>query len=144
MASSSSSSKPFTNKTITIRLDESNFLLWKQQILFAVESLGLISHIDGTISIPPHVVDDEKGIKVPNPDYLFYKQEDSALCSWLLASISPSILSSLVGCKTAVDIWKKVQQAYSTSSTTKLMHLHCSLRNIRKRDQSMKEYLGQI
>ncbi|GMJ16060.1 hypothetical protein HRI_005275200 [Hibiscus trionum] len=99
-----SSSKPFTNKTITIRLDESNFLLRKQQILFAIESLGLVNHIDETISIPPQVIVNEKREKVPNPDYAFYKQEDNALCSWLLASISPSILPSLVSCKTSLDI----------------------------------------
>ncbi|GMJ04572.1 hypothetical protein HRI_004126400 [Hibiscus trionum] len=111
-SSTMSSSKHFTNKIITIRLDESNFLLWKQQILFAIESLRLVSHVDGTISIPAQVVVIEKGERVLNLDYAFYKQEDSALCSRLLSSIIPSILSSLVGCKTALDIWEKLQQAF--------------------------------
>ncbi|KAL4309252.1 hypothetical protein GQ457_01G011170 [Hibiscus cannabinus] len=138
-----SSSKPFTNKSISIRLDETNYLLWRQQILFAIESLALASHIDGTISVPPQytMVD---GVKTVNAEFVVYKQQDSALCSWLLSSISTSILPSLVNCHTAFEIWEKVQKIFSVSSTTKIMHLHCSLKNLRKMDQNMREYLAQI
>ncbi|KAL4318029.1 hypothetical protein GQ457_18G017830 [Hibiscus cannabinus] len=138
-----SSSKPFTNKSISIRLDETNYLLWRQQVLFAIESLALSSHIDGTISVPPQytMVD---GVKTVNAEFVVYKQQDSALCSWLLSSISTSILPSLVNCRTTFEIWEKIQKVFSVSSTTKIMHLHCSLKNLRKRDQNMREYLAQI
>ncbi|KAL4284177.1 hypothetical protein GQ457_16G007100 [Hibiscus cannabinus] len=136
-------SKPFTNKSISIRLDETNYLLWRQQVLFTIESLDLSSHIEGTTVIPPQYLL-VNGEKVPNPLFSSYKQQDSALCSWLLASISLSILPSLVSCRTAFEIWEKIQQVFSVSSTTKIMHLHCSLKNLRKRDQGMKEYLAQI
>ncbi|KAL4386437.1 hypothetical protein GQ457_09G004620 [Hibiscus cannabinus] len=136
-------SKPFTNKSISIRLDETNYLLWRQQVLFTIESLDLSSHIDGTSVLPPQYVL-VNGEKVPNPHFASFKQQDSALCSWLLASISLSILPSLVSCRTAFEIWEKVQQVFSISSTTKIMNLHCSLKNLRKRDQGMREYLVQI
>ncbi|KAL4304271.1 hypothetical protein GQ457_10G020200 [Hibiscus cannabinus] len=133
----------FTNKSISIRLDETHYLLWRQQVLFTIESLDLSSHIDGTFVVPSQyvLVNSEK---VPNPQYASFKQHDSALCSWLLASISLSILPSLVSCRTAFEIWEKIQQIFSVSSTTKIMHLHCSLKNLRKRDQGMREYLAQI
>ncbi|KAL4280054.1 hypothetical protein GQ457_03G021650 [Hibiscus cannabinus] len=136
-------SKPFTNKSISIRLDETNYLLWRQHVLFTIESLDLSSHIDGTSVLPPQYVL-VNGEKVPNPHFASFKQQDSALCSWLLASISLSILPSLVSCRIAFEIWEKVQQVFSISSTTKIMHLHCSLKNLRKRDQGMREYLAQI
>ncbi|KAL4320056.1 hypothetical protein GQ457_18G017850 [Hibiscus cannabinus] len=136
-------SKPFTNKSISIRLDETNYLLWRQHVLFTIECLDLSSHIDGTSVVPPQYVL-VNGEKMPNPQFASFKQHDSALCSWLLASISLFILSSLVSCRTAFEIWEKVQQIFSVSSTTKIMHLHCSLKNLRKRDQGMREYLAQI
>ncbi|KAL4386691.1 hypothetical protein GQ457_09G004130 [Hibiscus cannabinus] len=136
-------SKPFTNKSISIRLDETNYLLWRQQVLFTIESLDLSSHIEGTSVMPPQYLL-VNGEKVPNPLFSSFKQQDSALCSWLLASISLSILPSLVSCRAAFEIWEKIQQVFSVSSTTKIMHLHCSLKNLRKRDQGMKEYLAQI
>ncbi|KAL4295800.1 hypothetical protein GQ457_12G006140 [Hibiscus cannabinus] len=42
VAGSSLSAKPFTNKSISIRLDETNYLLWRQQVLFAIDSLALV------------------------------------------------------------------------------------------------------
>ncbi|KAL4273083.1 hypothetical protein GQ457_13G020100 [Hibiscus cannabinus] len=87
----SSGFKPFTNKSISIRLDKSNYLLWRQQALFTVESLALESHLDGTQTVPPQYVLID-GVKTVNSEYVAHKQQDRALCSWLLSSISASIL----------------------------------------------------
>ncbi|KAE8692145.1 hypothetical protein F3Y22_tig00110858pilonHSYRG00096 [Hibiscus syriacus] len=96
------------------------------------------------------------GNKILNEEYVAYKQQDcalaswllasisSALASWLLASISPSILPGLVRCKSSFDIWQKLEQMYFISSTTRIMHLYCSLKSLRKRDHTMREYLDQI
>ncbi|GMJ04156.1 hypothetical protein HRI_004084800 [Hibiscus trionum] len=73
---SSSSSKPFTNKTVSIRLDDSNYFLWKQQILFAVKNLALTDYIDGSLVVHPQIVFSEGGSRVSNPDYIRYRQEE--------------------------------------------------------------------
>ncbi|GMI63889.1 hypothetical protein like AT1G34070 [Hibiscus trionum] len=143
LGGASVSGKPFKNKTISIRLDDSSYLLWRQQVLFAIESLALTSHVDDTIKIP-HQFILQDGVKTINDEFLLYKQQDSALCSWLLSSIGSSILPTLVNCKTAFEIWEKIQQAFSISSTMKIMHLQFSLKSLRKRDQTMREYLAQI
>ncbi|KAL4302869.1 hypothetical protein GQ457_10G007120 [Hibiscus cannabinus] len=54
---------------------------------------------------------------IVNGEYVDYKQQDSSFYSWLLSSIN---------------------------SSTKIMHLHCSLKTLRKRDLRMREYLTQI
>ncbi|KAL4376713.1 hypothetical protein GQ457_02G011780 [Hibiscus cannabinus] len=95
----SSSSKPFMNKIISIHLDELNCLLRRQQILFAVESLALVSHIDGIVVIPSQYVV-VNGSRVGNSEFVSYKQHNNALCSWMLASILPS----LVNCRTSLKI----------------------------------------
>ncbi|GMI64219.1 hypothetical protein like AT1G34070 [Hibiscus trionum] len=138
------SGKSFKNKTISVHLDDSNYLLWRQQVSFAIESLALTSHVDGTIKIPPQYVLSQEGVKAVNEEFLVYKQHDSALCSWLLSSIGSSIFPTLVNCKTAFEIWEKIHQVFSVSSVTKIMHLHCSLKSLHKRDQTMREYLAQI
>ncbi|KAL4354343.1 hypothetical protein GQ457_06G000280 [Hibiscus cannabinus] len=111
VAGSSSSTKPFTNKSISIRLDETNYLLWRQQVLFAIDSLALGSHIDSAAVVPSQYLV-ANGVRTLNPEFLAFKQEDSALCSWLLSSISSSILSSLVNCRTALEIWDKSMRDY--------------------------------
>lgn len=88
----------FSNKLITIQLDESNYLLWKQHVFFMIEGHSLEKHIDGSL-----VLDLAQG------DYASLKKQDWALASWLLASISLNILSSLIRCTFACDIWTMLQ-----------------------------------
>ncbi|GMJ06747.1 hypothetical protein HRI_004343900 [Hibiscus trionum] len=82
-----------------------------KQVLFAIESLALVNHIDGSLSVPVQYVG-EGSARTINPEFVKYKQEDSALCSWLLSSIGSSILPSLVNCKNALDIWEKIWAAH--------------------------------
>ncbi|GMJ04170.1 hypothetical protein HRI_004086200 [Hibiscus trionum] len=135
------SAKPFTNKTMSIHLDNSNYLLWKHQILFAIESLALVDHIDGSLVISTQFVAGEGGRRVVNPEYVCYKQEDSTLYSWLISFIGSSILPFVVNCKNALGIWEKVKHIFYVTSITRIMHMQCSLKNIRKRDQTMREYV---
>ncbi|KAL4339315.1 hypothetical protein GQ457_08G013570 [Hibiscus cannabinus] len=80
-AGSSSSAKPFVNKSISIRLDETNYLLWRQQVLFAIDSLALGSHIDGSATVPSqHLV--VNGVRALNPDQQPYKLD--GVCNVLL------------------------------------------------------------
>ncbi|KAE8682349.1 hypothetical protein F3Y22_tig00111254pilonHSYRG00131 [Hibiscus syriacus] len=114
------------------------------RFFFVIESLALVGHIDGSVVVPQQYLLVEGGNKILNEEYVAYKEQDCALASWLLASISPSILPGLVRCKSAFDIWQKLEQKSSISSTTRIMHLHCSLKSLRKRDHTMREYLDQI
>ncbi|KAE8672931.1 hypothetical protein F3Y22_tig00111833pilonHSYRG00028 [Hibiscus syriacus] len=107
--SSVSMSKLFINKIITTRRDDTKYLLWRQQVLFAIQSLALV----GNMSIPSQYVVNNEGVKILSTDFLSFKQQDSALYSWPLVSISPSILPALgvalvqlmLSRTTGVSIW---------------------------------------
>ncbi|KAL4283298.1 hypothetical protein GQ457_16G016420 [Hibiscus cannabinus] len=60
-----------------------------------MESLALVEQIDSTITIPPQFLLGQDGVKTDNVEYMLYKHQDLTLCSWLLSSISASILHSL-------------------------------------------------
>lgn len=118
---------PSLPKKLTLVLDDSNFLFWKQQIMFTTRSRNLQSYLDGTATVPSPKLYDDTGAASDNPDYLVYVQQDAALASWLLTTISPKILPSLVGCHTASEIWDSLHKVYAAHSTQKIMHLHCLL-----------------
>ncbi|KAL4377839.1 hypothetical protein GQ457_02G034450 [Hibiscus cannabinus] len=79
----------------------------KHHVTFAIESLALPQYLLG-----------DGNTRVVNHGFVSYKQQDSALCYWLLASIGSSIFPSLISCRTALDIWEKIQSLFSVSSTT--------------------------
>ncbi|WMV53686.1 hypothetical protein MTR67_047071 [Solanum verrucosum] len=99
--------------------------------------------LNDSFIVPPTTIV-ENGKEFPNPEFLTYEQQDSALASWLLASVSPSLLPSLVGLTTSATIWKTPTQIFDTQTTTRIMHLHSMLKGQRKGNKSMREYLSGI
>ncbi|MBA0701091.1 hypothetical protein Goari_000118, partial [Gossypium aridum] len=111
----------FSTKKISILLDDNTYLLWRQQF----------------------ISDDNGGLRA-NPEFERYEQQDSALASWLLSSISPTVLPHLIGMDTSAKIWDAIVALYGTQTTSKLMFYRISLHSQRKGDLSMKEFLMKV
>ncbi|KAH6766963.1 hypothetical protein C2S52_017946 [Perilla frutescens var. hirtella] len=101
---------------VITKLDDSNYLLWKQQILATIEGFGL-----------------EK-----------FLEEDQLITSWLLLSITESVLVGIVGLTTSREIWETVESNYASQSRAKLMQIKFQLQTLKKGGLSMKEYLNKI
>ncbi|KAL4296184.1 hypothetical protein GQ457_12G002980 [Hibiscus cannabinus] len=142
-ATSGKQSQTFTNKKISIVLDECNFLMWKQQVLLAVRSLRLEKLLTGVLT-PPSATVVREGRVLENEDYDVFMAQDSALASWLLSTISPQLLPEFVGAETAAAIWTTVLKFFSSRSTTTVMSLHYRLRAVKKGDQSMHAPISDL
>ncbi|KAE8688703.1 Phosphoinositide phospholipase C 2 [Hibiscus syriacus] len=114
----SSRIKMFTNKKINGVLDETNFLLWKQQVLLTVRSHRLeLRLLTGALKPPPECMTIDDGMMVPNEDYKDF---------------------------IAQDIWNTVLQIFATRSSTVVMNLHCKLQSLKKGEESMRVYLSRV
>ncbi|WMV39016.1 hypothetical protein MTR67_032401 [Solanum verrucosum] len=133
----------FFTKKVSLQLNEDNYLLWKQQISLTIRSHNLHYLLNDSVIVPPTTIV-ENGKEFPNPEFLTYEQQDSALASWLLASISPSLIHSLVGLTTSATIWKTLIRIFDTQTTTRIMHIHSMLKGQRKGNKSMRKYLSGI
>lgn len=110
----------FATKKLNIILDDDN-LLWQQQVLLAAKTFKLQGYLDGTLIPPPSMIPDENGGSTPNPDFARYEQQDSALASWLLSSVSQTVLLHLIGMNTSSQIWQTLARVYGSKTTSKLM-----------------------
>ncbi|KAL7230865.1 hypothetical protein ACSBR2_009199 [Camellia fascicularis] len=54
---------------VTVKLDASNFSIWKNQVQNALRAKNLLGYVDGTLPCPPSVIKDSTGIEIPNPDH---------------------------------------------------------------------------
>lgn len=92
MATSSSDgildSKFFSIEKLTILLDDSNYLLWRQQVLLAIKTHKLQCSLDGQVPPPSAIVIGDDGMIQENPEFVRYEQQDNALASWLLSLVS--------------------------------------------------------
>ncbi|MFQ6656608.1 hypothetical protein Gotur_026642, partial [Gossypium turneri] len=134
----------FSSKKISVLLDDSNYLLWRQQVLLAVKAHKLQRFLDENHDPPTQFISDDSGGCCENPEFAHFEQQDSALASWLLSSISPSVLPHLIGMDTSAKIWKAVVALYGSKTTSKLMFYRRTLHSQRKGEMSMKDFLVKI
>ncbi|KAE8710243.1 Adenylate kinase 4 [Hibiscus syriacus] len=137
-------SKSFTNKRLSVVLDERNFLLWKQQVLLTVRSHRLEKLLSGTAVSPPATVVLEGGTVTENTDHEVFVAQDSALASWLLSTISPSLLPHLVGAETAAQVWNTVNKIFACKSVMAVMNLHYQLKAFHQGELGMRGYISQV
>ncbi|KAG8485720.1 hypothetical protein CXB51_019072 [Gossypium anomalum] len=128
----------------TVKLGENNFLLWKQQVLLILEGYGLQDFVLGTINTPLQLVVDKDGNLVPNPVFLFHKQQDKLFASWLLSTICDEILVHLTNTQSSFDVWNTVVRRFASKSTLTVSTLRHSLYSQKEGQLTVKEYLTKI
>ena len=97
-----------------IKLDEENYLPWKQEAEAMIEGYDLVKYIAGE-NIPLRFAsneDQENG--VINIEYQNWKKQDSLLKSWLLASMSTPFTTRMVGCEFSHQIWKRLEVFFAS------------------------------
>ncbi|KAI4321496.1 hypothetical protein MLD38_034867 [Melastoma candidum] len=78
-----------------VKLGDSNYLIWKGQVLAAIVAAGLEEFIFGQTATPPQFLDVER--QLPNPDYRIWQRTDKSVMSLLFSSLTQESLSLVVG-----------------------------------------------
>ena len=61
--------------------------MWSTQVTFFLRGIGLFGYLTGTTPIPP----------VYSPEFAIWEQQDCALVSFLMSTLSDSVMSEAVG-----------------------------------------------
>ncbi|KAE8675650.1 hypothetical protein F3Y22_tig00111650pilonHSYRG00227 [Hibiscus syriacus] len=125
------------------KLDDHNYLLCHQQVYLTIKAHRLLKYIDSKVSVPPeHVV--LEGQDSINPDFVFFEEQDGAITTWLLSTVSESVLPHLIGLNIASEIWNTLHKLYSGKTTSRLMSYRRLLHSQKKGEMSMRDYLMVI
>ena len=139
------SSFTFTNP---IKLDRSNYTIWKSQILSSVRANELEGLLDGSKLCPNQFLSDESGssdnVVSENYAYTAWKKQDQMLLSWLFSSINVEILSLVVNSKSSRELWISLEQQFGYETAAKKVHLKMMLNNLKKRSMTITEYFGKL
>ncbi|GAV92139.1 UBN2 domain-containing protein, partial [Cephalotus follicularis] len=129
---------------ITIKLNHTNYLLWKTQLTPILKTYNLLDLVNSTEPCPPTTIINAKdNSPTPNPAYLSWCQRDQLVLSWINASLSESTLPLVVGKLTSTEAWNTLNQAFGSPSHTRILQLHMQLQNLKKNDSSISTYLQQ-
>jgi hypothetical protein len=152
-SSNSSSANPPTKTTTPIsltpnfsqlfKLEGPNYLGWVAQFQPILRANELEGMVDGTDICPPQLIPNSSGIKqVPNPAYTLWQKRDQHLLSWIICSLSPSLVTSMYGLNTSHQAWKALAERYASQSRSHISQLKRQLQSLQQGSKSCTEYLN--
>ena len=98
------------NQPLIVKLDNGNYLIWKNQLLNVIIANELDDFIGGSRSCPPQFLDLQQ--QIINLEYLVWQRYNRLLMSWLYAFLFEDIMAQIVGYSTIVEIWNALNQIY--------------------------------
>ena len=131
---------------MTVKLDSSNYIVWKHQISMVLETYSLFELLDDNQPIPEKFLKDLSGsvTAIFNPEYSIWKSKEKALLTFISSTLTPSVLALTVGCHSAKEVWKVLENRFSSISRSHIMNLKGELHNIRKGYDFVDLYLQKI
>lgn len=133
-----------TGPKLSIKLDDKNFLLWNQQVKGVILTYNLHRLlVNPTILAKYNSVDEEKQNKV-SAEYSKWIVQDQALYTWLLSTLSDTILPRVLSCRHAYQIRDKIHKYFYAHLKAKARHLRTELKTLKKGTKSISEFVNQI
>ena len=130
--------------TNPIKLDRSNYLLWRSQVLASIRGNRLEDFITRIKSAPEeHLLFagvDGSTQQIDNPEYHIWRSQDQTLLGWLLSSISEGILSLVINWESSFDVWKTLEKKFEIQSEARVLQLKYELNTVKKESLSIEDY----
>ena len=129
---------------ISVKLDDKNFKQWKQQINGVVRGHRLQQFVTVPVIPQRSPFDSDSASHSANSAYLEWEQQDALICTWLLSTISDSLLPKLVDCTHSWQVWTEVHRYFNTLLSTKARQLRSDLRRLTKGSLTINELMVRV
>jgi hypothetical protein len=133
--------------TITVRLDRTNFLLWKTQVVPNIADHGWLGFLDGSCAALPKTITTGAGADTTvadNPAYALWWYTDQRVMSILLGNMTEDILGQMIGRDTSMAVWACVTAMFSAQNRTGVRQLRRQLTSLKKNDLSASDYFNKM
>lgn len=102
---------------LSIKLNNENHLLWKQQIVAAGRSHNLMHYLESPHKPQKFLSAQHQDAGNINVEFIEWEQQDQLLASWLLSSMIESILTITVSCGSTVPDLDKIECLFHCSNS---------------------------
>uniref|UniRef100_A0A2N9FTN5 Integrase catalytic domain-containing protein n=1 Tax=Fagus sylvatica TaxID=28930 RepID=A0A2N9FTN5_FAGSY len=124
---------------VSVKLNSTNYLIWRMQIFPLIQSLKLMDHL--TKEAPAAMKVQESGEPILNPKYEEWQQVDLLLRSWVTGTLSEEALGHVVGMNTAREVWECLEAKYLQATKERELQLRRQLQMPKKDSVSLDIYL---
>ncbi|KAJ6866233.1 Retrovirus-related Pol polyprotein from transposon TNT 1-94 [Populus alba x Populus x berolinensis] len=135
---------------ITLKLNQTNYPLWREQALALAESQELVEHLTNEVLAPAKYntqdsinnLHTENTAPVLTEAFITWRKSDRLLRGWIIGTLSEEALSLVVGLETASAVWEELKNAYAKDSQEREFTLRQQVTYFRKHEsQSMEEHI---
>ena len=118
--------------------------MWRQQIEPVVNAHNLQSFLYYA-EIPNEFIKDSiTNSFCENPAYRAWIQQDQWMLSWLQSTVSSSVMTRILGCTHASQLWQRIQDHFLKLTRARARQLRSELRATTLDDRSVDDYLQRI
>ena len=128
------------NHALPVKLDLTNYVLWKSQIDNIVFANGFEDFIDGTSVC----LEKELNAGVINPAFIAWRRQDRTILSWIYSPFTLVIMAQIIGHTTSQSAWNALEKTLSSSSRARIMQLRLELQSTKKGSLSMIDYIMKV
>ena len=104
---------------ITIKLTSENYLIWRAQVGPLLRSHLLMGYVDGSFRCPQPIVLVSHGSgtqEQPNPAYQHWIQQDQAILSAFVSSMTEGVVGMVMFATTSYEAWETLSGAFASTS----------------------------
>ena len=131
---------------MSVKLDSTNFIVWKHQLSSILKAYSMIDYVDGTVPSPTRFLTNADGALTTtvNPEFQLWNTRDQGLLALINSILSHSVLSMVVGHNSAQEVWKTLEHRFTSTSRANVLNLKIELHNLKKGSESISSYLQKV
>ncbi|KAL5781043.1 hypothetical protein ACOSP7_006072 [Xanthoceras sorbifolium] len=140
-------SSPFNsqlNCNLLIKLDRSNYPLWRAQVLPVVRAYNLEEYIFDSKPAPAKYAASTRTDEVSHrlsDEFFSWKKNDQLFVCWMISTLSPSVVGEVTQCVTVHEVWITLERLYSRQSKVSVLHIRSQMQTLKKESMSMGDYI---
>jgi hypothetical protein len=131
---------------VLVKLDNTNYIVWKYQVTSILEAYSLLEFNDGSQPCPEKYLRDETESLTLNinAEYTKWMAHDKTLLTMLNATLSPSVLSMVVGQKSPRGVWVTLEKRFTSVNHSNILNLKMDLHGLMKNNDSIDFFLQRV
>jgi histone deacetylase 1/2 len=106
-----------------------------------------MGYVDGSLVCPPaHTIVDHGGVAVPqpNPAYQHWIQQDQAVLSAFVSSMTEGVVGMVMFASTSREAWETLAGAFAATSFARSSGLRQQMAELKKRDMTVNVYFHKM
>nr|CAD1839536.1 unnamed protein product [Ananas comosus var. bracteatus] len=126
---------------VSIKLNQSNYMLRRTQIFLLIESQDVVGFINGETPQPAREIGSADGkSRIVNPDFTSWVRTDRLVKAWITSTLLQEVLGLVVGLVTLGEVWSTLENSFAQDSQAWEFELLQKLRLIKKGSHSQVDY----